>query len=104
MLQCRSRHQLSYQQAQDIADRRPLPPSFTPGQVSELRTMLDLLVSVTDAWRQRRLEVANIRILRNIVLAALDREGVLVCVQRVSSCGISSPSASAHHMFSVFLR
>ena len=59
--QCRSRHQLSYQQAQDIADGRPPPPSFTPGQVAELRAMLDLLVSVTDAWRHRRLEVAQAR-------------------------------------------
>lgn len=51
---CRSRHQLSYQQAQDIADRRP---GFAPGQVGELREMLDLLIGVTDTWRQRRLEV-----------------------------------------------
>ena len=55
---CRSRHQLSYQQAQDAADRRSAPAAFTPGQILELRAMLDLLVSVTDAWRQRRLEVA----------------------------------------------
>lgn len=56
----RSRHQLSYQQAQDIVDRRPLPSAVTPGQVVELRAMLDLLVSTTDAWRQRRLEVTYI--------------------------------------------
>ncbi len=56
ILSRRSRHQLSYQQAQDIADGRP-PPEFSGAEVADLRAMLDLLVHVTDAWRARRVEV-----------------------------------------------
>jgi hypothetical protein len=43
-----------------MADRRLAPSGIAPGQVAELRAMLDLLVSVTDTWRQRRLEVTHI--------------------------------------------
>ena len=53
---CRSRHQLSYQQAQDVADRRP-PPGFSGADIAALQGMLDLLVGVTDAWRALRVEV-----------------------------------------------
>lgn len=69
-MECRSRHQLSYQQAQDIADRRPPAAGFAPGQVAELQQMLDLLVHVTDVWRARRLEVCTISRFSKAVYAA----------------------------------